>query len=383
MWAYTDGPTAAWSEMFGVNSGDNMRTLLYDSGNDKIYVGGLDDDATGYNLFRLTASDGSGEIGRDVGGMGIVLSIAQKADDALIIGGYDSSSHGLFEVAADLSSETAIGTNALRAYDVMVASDGKIYAARELGTLEKWSDGEYVTPDWTVDLSASHISYLNELSNGNIVCGDLADADSVFCRSVAAGAEVWTNSTTVTSGGITAIFVDSNNDVYVFWNYQVSKLNPATGVEVWTENIAKYVLSVTETGAGILALTGEISSGTTAWTFDQSTKTLTSLEITHDGAFPYMYGSSGQLVASAPQDYDEGTLSISGSGTVDLSTESYRDLSGWPYPKASDYDPDKYFDQATETWVTTENKEGGRYKTQLVAIGQNDTGDGVIYYGGM
>lgn len=376
VWAYSDGPVLEWSEIFGINTSDYMDALVYDATNDKLYIGGLDDDATGYNLFRLTASDGSSEIGRDVGAMARVRSIAQKTDGTLIVGGDDASSHGLFEVAADLSSETAIGTNALRAYSVMIASDDKIYAAREAGHLEKWSDGEYVTPDWSVDLGGS-INFLNELSNGTIVCGEVGTNDKIFCRSPGDGAEVWTNTTLVTEGNIVAIYVDSNNDIYVFWYTNVSKLDPADGAVAWTESLGTYINGVGETDEGILALAGQIMSGSTVWTFDQSTKTLTSLEITHDGSFPIMYATAGALV-TAPEVELAGTITGTSSTSGILTVY---DVQGWPLERPTYYDADKYFDIATETWVTSENSEGGRYKEQLVAIGQDNSGNGVIYYG--
>jgi hypothetical protein len=55
----------------------------------------------------------------------------------------------------------------------------------------------------------------------------------------------------------------------------------------------------------------------------------------------------------------------------------------WPDDRPVDYDEDKYFDITTETWVSEEVAVGGgRYQTQLVVIGQNDTGQGVVYYSG-
>lgn len=52
------------------------------------------------------------------------------------------------------------------------------------------------------------------------------------------------------------------------------------------------------------------------------------------------------------------------------------------FSRLPNYDETKYFDIATETWVTDINVAGGgRYQQQLVAVGSDDNGYGVIYYG--
>lgn len=55
----------------------------------------------------------------------------------------------------------------------------------------------------------------------------------------------------------------------------------------------------------------------------------------------------------------------------------------WPDARPDDYDPDLYWDEDNGVWsipvITVAG--GGRYQSQLVVIGQDDTGNGVIYYG--
>jgi hypothetical protein len=76
----------------------------------------------------------------------------------------------------------------------------------------------------------------------------------------------------------------------------------------------------------------------------------------------------------------EGVMAITGVCSVSLYLESLRDTLNWPASRPSDYDPDLIFDEDTGTWVTADGSAGSRLQTNLVAIGQNDTGQGVIYY---
>jgi hypothetical protein len=55
----------------------------------------------------------------------------------------------------------------------------------------------------------------------------------------------------------------------------------------------------------------------------------------------------------------------------------------WPEERPDDYNPDLYWDEENGTWSETviTAAGGGRYKEQLVAVGQDDDGNGVIYFG--
>lgn len=54
----------------------------------------------------------------------------------------------------------------------------------------------------------------------------------------------------------------------------------------------------------------------------------------------------------------------------------------YPYQRSDFYDEESYFDISTETWVSTAViAGGGRYNQNLIVVGQDDNGYGVIYYG--
>lgn len=52
----------------------------------------------------------------------------------------------------------------------------------------------------------------------------------------------------------------------------------------------------------------------------------------------------------------------------------------WPHERWTDYNPDLTWDEETEIWVT-DVAGSGRYKQQLVTVGYDDDGNGVVYYG--
>ncbi len=66
--------------------------------------------------------------------------------------------------------------------------------------------------------------------------------------------------------------------------------------------------------------------------------------------------------------------------TVYSSEQSSADV--WPEARSAGYDPDAYWDEDNGVWatVTVAVAGGGRYQSQLVAVGQNDAGQGVVYY---
>jgi hypothetical protein len=73
--------------------------------------------------------------------------------------------------------------------------------------------------------------------------------------------------------------------------------------------------------------------------------------------------------------------SINGYGTTTGDEWSfYVVINPVTYARYSYYDEDKIYDEDTGTWVTADGSAGSRLQTNLVAIGQNDTGQGVVYY---
>ena len=91
----------------------------------------------------------------------------------------------------------------------------------------------------------------------------------------------------------------------------------------------------------------------------------------------------------------EGDISIQSSLSGDIgilyglygSIEATASLSGtlwrplWTGMRYGDYDPDLIWDEDAGEWITADGSAGSRLQTNLVAIGSNDTGQGVIYYG--
>lgn len=52
----------------------------------------------------------------------------------------------------------------------------------------------------------------------------------------------------------------------------------------------------------------------------------------------------------------------------------------WPSTRTSEHETEIYDEDAGE-WIAADGSGGSHYQTQLVVIGQDDTGQGVIYYG--
>jgi hypothetical protein len=52
----------------------------------------------------------------------------------------------------------------------------------------------------------------------------------------------------------------------------------------------------------------------------------------------------------------------------------------WPETRPIAYDPELFWDEDAGTW-TGVDAGGSRYKMQVVVVGQNDIGEGVIYFG--
>lgn len=46
------------------------------------------------------------------------------------------------------------------------------------------------------------------------------------------------------------------------------------------------------------------------------------------------------------------------------------------------YNAALYWNEENGVWTATEVISGGNYKSQIVAIGSDDDGEGVIYFGG-
>lgn len=55
----------------------------------------------------------------------------------------------------------------------------------------------------------------------------------------------------------------------------------------------------------------------------------------------------------------------------------------WPDTRPVAYDETLIWDEETGAWIAADGSGGSRYQTQLVVVGQNDTGQGVIYFGSM
>jgi hypothetical protein len=51
----------------------------------------------------------------------------------------------------------------------------------------------------------------------------------------------------------------------------------------------------------------------------------------------------------------------------------------WPQQRPIGYDPDASWDEESGTW-TSVLVGGGKYSSQLVLVGSDDVGQGVIYY---
>jgi hypothetical protein len=72
-----------------------------------------------------------------------------------------------------------------------------------------------------------------------------------------------------------------------------------------------------------------------------------------------------------------GTIIIISGLSGRLSSNSIR----WVQPRPFLYDSDVFWDEDTKTWTGTDGNSGGRYKSNLVVVGQTSTGTGCLYYG--
>jgi hypothetical protein len=50
------------------------------------------------------------------------------------------------------------------------------------------------------------------------------------------------------------------------------------------------------------------------------------------------------------------------------------------WPEIRPLPPNGFWNEDTQTWASVDVAGGGRYKSLLVVLGQNDVGQGLIYY---
>jgi hypothetical protein len=132
--------------------------------------------------------------------------------------------------------------------------------------------------------------------------------------------------------------------------------------------------------AEILAFYAKCSAGVTE--YDEGTKTVTgggavSLTVESVVWVEGVLVVTGTLTTLLGTEFYQGILIVIGALTVLLKTESYQDRSGWPFARASDYDPDLYWDEATEVWVTTRKTGPGNLVDFVVVVGE----EGEVYFG--
>lgn len=53
----------------------------------------------------------------------------------------------------------------------------------------------------------------------------------------------------------------------------------------------------------------------------------------------------------------------------------------WPDTRPVTYDEDLVWDEDADDWVSVNSEGGSRYQTNLIVIGYDNDGNGVIYYG--
>ena len=56
-------------------------------------------------------------------------------------------------------------------------------------------------------------------------------------------------------------------------------------------------------------------------------------------------------------------------------------MATWPESRPGSYDETLVYDEEAGTWGAVDGKGGSRYQSQFVAVGYDDDGNGVIYYG--
>lgn len=131
----------------------------------------------------------------------------------------------------------------------------------------------------------------------------------------------------------------------------------------------------------------EYTGGAVVWSTDAGSSW--NIDTNRDILFE-CYGATGE-------EYDEGTKVISSTGSIILFSEDFGYYEGlksisctgsvllasillsslrWPLNRSDGYAQDYVWDEETESWVDNDNRAGGRYKANVVAI--NDQGD--IYY---
>lgn len=74
----------------------------------------------------------------------------------------------------------------------------------------------------------------------------------------------------------------------------------------------------------------------------------------------------------------EGEKTVTGVGIVQIVLGK-----GWPINRFEDYDATLIWDEENSVWIAADGSGGSRYQSQLVIVGQDDFGDGVIYYGSL
>ena len=150
----------------------------------------------------------------------------------------------------------------------------------------------------------------------------------------------------------------------------------------------------------VKAPSGDSSSPRLAWLYDDSASPglagANLVRTTNGGSSWDDFASHDAMFETytGVEEYDEGTKTVTGSGiaflvplfvvgagVISLVRESYASRVSWPNVRPSDYDEEVIYDEDAGAWITVDGSGGSRYQTQLVAIGSDDDGEGVVYFG--
>ena len=248
-------------------------------------------------------------------------------------------------------------TNAVQYVHVVTASSGD--ASNKLG--------------WRLDSSSPTYAgglYLSSSNNGS-TWGTVATIDFMFENYSSDATSDYDEGTLSVSGDGSVAIVGEG------WLYEEGALavSGSGSVTLSTEHpgYTEGILSVAGDGSVLLAsetvsLTEMIAvAGTGA--FDIVVEAIGRSELLQVLA-------SGSVLFSTENIAVTELLAIAAAAVADLNRQAYQDMSGWPLSRASDYDPDLYWDEETATWSSTRVESAGGTSDYAIFIGEQ----GEIYY---
>jgi len=282
VWGFhTYGGSLAWS----YDTGGDIKDLHLDRTNEQLYAVG---EKSTYNLWKLNSISGGflNQYYADNGNTEFdpLNTVALDSSGNIFVGGKATWNHNLCgKVPTTMDSITNFrpgdgGIGVTRhAYTVVIDSDGDIWVGSNRSSSQdicKYDAADLTAVLWgranTGDCYAATIS-----STGKVIFG--YTTGGLYCYDISApGDAEWSNTSDYTSR-VNAITFDSNNNMYVAWGTNLSKVSLVDGSQIWNiahgTNLYDIAIDVSDN----IFVCGARAGSYTIWQVDTVTPALTGI----------------------------------------------------------------------------------------------------------